>query len=143
MKVIRQCEANVELDGPEVVRTYLETGKITFGSSTLLPGQTGGIDPGHPQSHEVFFVSRGHVIMRNTNTMKCFELNEGDIILVEEGEPHELTNIGMGTKSYKIKTGDMPVLKKIKRDMHCEKSSGKGGIYESAKSWTCRSNLQI
>ena len=30
MKVIRQCEANVELDGPEVVRTYLETGKITF-----------------------------------------------------------------------------------------------------------------
>ena len=29
-------------------------------------------------------------------TMKCFELNEGDIILVEEGEPHELTNIGMG-----------------------------------------------
>ena len=56
MKVIRQCEANVELDGPEVVRTYLETGKITFGSSTLLPGQTGGIDPGHPQSHEVFFV---------------------------------------------------------------------------------------
>ena len=58
MKVIRQCEANVELDGPEVVRTYLETGKITFGSSTLLPGQTGGIDSGHPQSHEVFFVSR-------------------------------------------------------------------------------------
>ena len=90
MKVIRQCEANVELDGPEVVRTYLETGKITFGSSTLLPGQTGGIDPGHPQSHEVFFVSRGHVIMRNTNTMKCFELNEGDIILVEEGEPQIL-----------------------------------------------------
>ena len=37
----------------------------------------------------------------------------------------------------------MPVLKKIKRDMHCEKSSGKGGIYESAKSWTCGSNLQI
>ena len=34
MKVIRQCEANVELDGPEVVRTYLETGKITLGSST-------------------------------------------------------------------------------------------------------------
>ena len=146
MKVIRQCEANVELDGPEVVRTYLETGKITFGSSTLLPGQTGGIDPGHPQSHEVFFVSRGHVIMRNTNTMKCFELNEGDIILVEEGEPHELTGsyyMELCTKSYKIKTGDMPVLKKIKRDMHCEKSSGKGGIYESAKSWTCRSNLQI
>lgn len=96
MKVIRQCEANVELDGPEVVRTYLETGKITFGSSTLLPGQTGGIDSGHPAiSRSLFREPRGHVIMRNTNTMKCFELNEGDIILVEEGEPHELTNIGM------------------------------------------------
>lgn len=95
MKVVRQSETVVELDGPELVRTYLQTEKITFGSSTLLPGQTGGIDPGHPESHEVFFVSRGHVIMRNTNTMKCHELYEGDIILVEEGEPHELTNVGM------------------------------------------------
>lgn len=95
MKVIREKEALVELDGPEVVRTYLGTGKITFGSSTLLPGQTGGIDPGHPDSHEIFFVSRGHVIMRNPATNKCLELQEGDALLVEEGEPHELTNIGM------------------------------------------------
>ena len=28
MKVIRQCEANVELDGPEVVRTYLEPARL-------------------------------------------------------------------------------------------------------------------
>lgn len=95
MKVVRKNEALVELDGPEVVRTYIETGKITFGSSTLLPGQTGGIDSGHPQSHEIFFVSRGHVIMRNPNSNKYYELEEGDILLVEEGEAHELTNIGM------------------------------------------------
>ena len=68
MKVMREKEARISLDGPEVCREYLETGKITFGSSTLLPGQTGGIDPGHPLSHEVFFVSRGHVIMRNPHT---------------------------------------------------------------------------
>ncbi|MBC5689866.1 cupin domain-containing protein [Mediterraneibacter sp. NSJ-55] len=95
MKVIKKNEAIISLDGPEVCREYLATGKVTFGSSTLLPGQTGGIDPGHPQSHEVFYVSRGHVIMHNTETSKFYELTEGDIILVEEGEPHELTNIGM------------------------------------------------
>ena len=71
MKVIREKEALVELDGPEVVRTYLGTGKITFGSSMLLPGQTGGIDPGHPDSHEIFFVSRGHVIMRQISAWSC------------------------------------------------------------------------
>lgn len=95
MKVVRKEQAAVFLDGPEVVREYMVTGKITFGSSTLLPGQTGGIDSGHPESHEVFYVSRGHVIMKNPKTHEHFELHEGDIILVEEGEPHELMNIGM------------------------------------------------
>lgn len=95
MKVIRKNETNVSLDGPEVCREYICTGKITFGSSTLLPGQTGGIDSGHPDSHEAFYVSRGHIIMRNPKNGEHFELEEGDVILVEEGEPHELTNIGM------------------------------------------------
>ncbi len=95
MKIVRKDQAVVSLDGPEVVREYIRTGKITFGTSTLLPGQTGGIDPGHPQSHEIFYVSRGHVIMRNPDTQQHFELHEGDILFVEEGEPHELTNIGM------------------------------------------------
>lgn len=48
MKAVKKCETAVSLDGPEVCREYLCTGKITFGSSALLPGQTGGIDPGHP-----------------------------------------------------------------------------------------------
>lgn len=94
MKVVRLNETKVSLDGPEVCREYVQTKKITFGSSSLLPGQTGGIDPGHPDSEEVFFVSRGHVIMRNPKTNEHFELLEDDILLVEPGEPHELTNIG-------------------------------------------------
>lgn len=94
MKVVKKENAEVFLDGVEVCRQYLSTEKITFGTSTLQPGQTGGIDPGHPVSHEVFCVIRGDVLMRNTNTGKCYELHEQDIILVEEGEPHELTNIG-------------------------------------------------
>ena len=66
MKVIRKLDSRVFLDGPEVCREYVVTPKITFGSSTLQPGQTGGIDPGHPNGHEVFFVSRGTVLMHNT-----------------------------------------------------------------------------
>lgn len=94
MKVVRKSEARVYLEGPEVCREYVVTGKITFGSSTLLPGQTGAIDPGHPESHETFYVSRGTVILRDPDSKEYFELHEGDLIFVPEGVPHELTNIG-------------------------------------------------
>lgn len=94
MKLYKQDHAKAFMDGPELCREYLVTDKITFGSSTLHPGQTGGIDPGHPVSHEVFFASKGTVLMRNPRTEECFILHEGDALLVEEGEPHELTNIG-------------------------------------------------
>jgi quercetin dioxygenase-like cupin family protein len=94
VKVIKAGEARVFMDGPEVCREYVKTGKLTFGTSTLLPGQTGGIDPGHPNSHEIFYVSRGQVLMRLPNTGTCYELSEGDIIVIPEGAPHQLTNIG-------------------------------------------------
>jgi mannose-6-phosphate isomerase-like protein (cupin superfamily) len=95
MKIIRKSEARLFKDGVEVCREYAVTGKITFGTSTLLPGQTGSIDPGHPNSHEIFYVSRGNVIMRDPDSNKCYELSEGDALIVPEGIPHELTNIGM------------------------------------------------
>lgn len=94
MKVLKQDQARVFMDGPEVCREYFVTGKISFGSSTLQPGQTGAVDPGHPVSHEVFYASKGTVIMKNPDSGTCFVLKEGDAILIEEGEPHELTNIG-------------------------------------------------
>lgn len=93
MFTVKKAEAAVSLDGPEVCRNYCITDKLWFGTSTLLPSQTGGIDPGHPGAHEAFFVCRGTVIMRNPDDNKCYELHEGDMLLVEEGEPHELTNI--------------------------------------------------
>jgi len=94
VKVIRAGEAKVFMDGPEVCREYEKTGKLTFGTSTLLPGQTGGVDPGHPKSHEIFYVSRGQVLMHIPETSHWYELSEGDIILIPEGIPHQLTNIG-------------------------------------------------
>ncbi|MCB5713843.1 cupin domain-containing protein [Lactonifactor sp. BIOML-A3] len=94
MKIVKKADAKVSLDGPEVVRDYCRTDKIWFGTSELLPGQTGGVDPGHPISHETFFACRGHVVVRNGQSGKCYELQEGDLLLIEEGEPHEITNIG-------------------------------------------------
>ena len=94
MFVVKKQDAIISLDGPEVCREYCRTEKLWFGSSALLPGQTGGIDPGHPGAHEAFFVSRGQVLMRNPANNKCYELSEGDMLLVEDSEPHELTNIG-------------------------------------------------
>lgn len=94
MKLLKEENARVFMDGPEVCREYMVTGNITFGTSALQPGQTGAVDPGHPKSHEIFFGVRGTVIMRNPASGECCILREGDAVLVEEGEPHELTNIG-------------------------------------------------
>jgi mannose-6-phosphate isomerase-like protein (cupin superfamily) len=91
--VVRKQDAKVFMEGPEVCREYLVTPKITFGTSRLLPGQRGDIDPGHADSHEVFFVVKGHVILY-TDKQTYYELFEQDMILMPEGVPHTLINIG-------------------------------------------------
>ena len=94
VKVIKKQDAKVFMDGPELCREYLVTPKITFGTSRLLPGQRGDIDKGHPDSHEVFFVVKGHVVLFVESTKKYYELNEQDMILMPEGVPHTLINVG-------------------------------------------------
>jgi quercetin dioxygenase-like cupin family protein len=94
IKVVRKSEARSFMDGEEHCREYLNTGKITFGTSTLLPGQRGTVDKGHPGSHEIFFVSRGHVLLHVPDRNEYHELHEQDIILMPEGAPHALINIG-------------------------------------------------
>jgi quercetin dioxygenase-like cupin family protein len=97
IKVVRKSEARSFMDGEEHCREYLKTGKITFGTSTLLPGQRGTVDKGHPGSHEIFFVSRGHVLLHVPDRNEDHELHEQDIILMPEGVPHALINIGEET----------------------------------------------
>jgi quercetin dioxygenase-like cupin family protein len=94
VKVIRRNETRLFLEGPEVCREYLVTPKITFGTSTLKPGQRGDIDRGHPNSHEIFYVAKGHVVLFVESTGKHYELFEQDAILMPEGVPHTLINIG-------------------------------------------------
>lgn len=89
----KQGETKIFMEGPEVVRLYFKTDKLTFGSSQLNPGQTGAVDPGHPNSHEVFFVARGSVLLRVGDVYH--EMHEGDAVLVPPSVPHQLTNIGL------------------------------------------------
>jgi mannose-6-phosphate isomerase-like protein (cupin superfamily) len=97
IKVVRKKHARNFLEGPEHCREYLNTGKITFGTSTLLPGQRGAIDKGHPDSHEIFFISRGRVLLFVEERDEHYELEEEDVILMPEGVSHTLINVGEET----------------------------------------------
>ena len=97
VKVVRKKEARNFMEGPEHCREYLKTDKIVFGSSTIPPGQRGNIDTGHPRSHEVFYVSRGHVLLYIKAREEYHELEEGDVILMPEGVDHTLINVGEET----------------------------------------------
>lgn len=91
-KVVKAEEANIFMEGLEVCRQYFQTEKITFGTSELMPGQTGAVDPGHANSHEVFYVVRRTVLLRCGD--KLYELHEGMAQIIPPTQPHQLTNIG-------------------------------------------------
>lgn len=93
-KVVKKSDARVFLEGIEVCREYFKTDKLTFGTSTLLPGQRGSIDKGHEKSHEIFYCVSGTVIIRIANKDLSYELHEGDAILIPMSESHEIINIG-------------------------------------------------
>ena len=97
LEVMKQGDAKTAWEGPELCRYYWKTEKITFGISTLEVGQTGDVDPGHPESQEVFYVVRGNVSLRTPDTDERYILNEGDAVLIPETVPHELTNVGNTT----------------------------------------------
>lgn len=94
VKIVHEKDARLFLDGPEVCREYFVTEKITLGTSTLKPGERGNVDHGHPHSHEIFFVCKGHVVLYTENDGKHYELFEHDAIIMPEGVPHTLINIG-------------------------------------------------
>ena len=93
---IRKSEARIFFEGKEMCREYCSTGKITFGTSQLPPGEEGTVDPGHAEAHEVFFVVRGTVVITNEKGV-WVELAEGDALLVTEGIPHRLINVSEET----------------------------------------------
>jgi quercetin dioxygenase-like cupin family protein len=96
-KVIRKSETKNFMEGNEHCRLYIETDKIVFGVSTLLPGMKGDVDPGHKEAYEVFYVARGKILCNFPDENIYEELEEGDAILIPPPKPHALINIGEKT----------------------------------------------
>ncbi|WP_455364681.1 cupin domain-containing protein [[Eubacterium] cellulosolvens] len=80
------------MEGEEHCRSYFKTAKLSFGTSTLMPGKNGTVDPGHKEGEEVFYVCRGRILLYLPSTKKYRELGEGDAIIIPPGEPHQLYN---------------------------------------------------
>ena len=93
--VIRAAEARTFLEGDELCREYVRESRMWFGTSTLRPGERGDVDPGHAISVEVFYCASGHVVMNDGE--RDYDLAAGDAVIVPEGLPHALTNVGAET----------------------------------------------
>ena len=92
IKIIRKADARNFLEDEEHCRYYVNTKKLVFGTSHLLPGKKGGIDPGHQIGDEVFYCAKGTVLCYFPNQKIYKELFEGDIVVIPPGEPHQLFN---------------------------------------------------
>lgn len=92
IKVIRRNDARMFMDEAEQCRHYVTTSHLTFGTSRLLPGTRGGVDPGHQNGEEIFYVAKGKVICYFPRHDVYHELHEGDIVLIPPTEPHQLIN---------------------------------------------------
>jgi len=90
--VIKREDARIFFEGKEMCREYVSSGKITFGTSQLFPGEGGAVDPGHADAHEVFFVIAGDVVVTDDRG-EYVELRSGDALLIHENKPHKIINI--------------------------------------------------
>jgi mannose-6-phosphate isomerase-like protein (cupin superfamily) len=92
--LVRAEQARAFAEGPERCREYVHNATLWLGTSTLPPGATGGSDPGHPHSTEVFYCCEGHVIV--SDGAREYELRAGDVLVVPPGVPHTIRNVGEG-----------------------------------------------
>lgn len=87
---IRQSEAKVFYEGPELCREYFRNDDIWFGSSLVNPGDTGAVDPGHEGAWEVFYCVSGEGILDDGE--KEYPLAAGDTITFPPAVPHRIHN---------------------------------------------------
>lgn len=82
------------MDEGEFIREYFRTDRLTFGVSELLPGKTGGLDPGHKEADEVFYCAAGNVLCFFPEEERYYEMEKGDALLIPQGVGHKLFNVG-------------------------------------------------
>lgn len=104
LTLIRRPDARPLMEGDEFVRIYAHTDKLLFAVATFLPGKRSLLDPGHEGAHEVAYVIRGHLVFEFPKSERFYELFEGDAVLIPEGEPHSVVNIGeeLGIVSWSL-----------------------------------------
>ena len=88
--IITQDEAKVFYEGPELCREYFRNDKMWFGTSTVQPGDTGDVDPGHAGTWEVFFCVSGEGYL--DDGANEYFLKEGDAWAVPATIPHRIHN---------------------------------------------------
>lgn len=91
-QVIRQSEANVFYEGPELCREYFRNEAMWFGSSLVNPGDTGAVDPGHEGAWEVFYCVSGEGILDDGENE--YPLSAGDAMAFPPSVPHRIHNRG-------------------------------------------------
>ena len=94
IRTVRKDEAESFMEGEEQCRLYYKTDKLLFGTSILPPSKKGAIDPGHKNGYEIFYAAKGQVVCFFPKANRQVELDEGDIVVIPPGEPHELWNNG-------------------------------------------------
>jgi mannose-6-phosphate isomerase-like protein (cupin superfamily) len=90
--VVRQDQASVFYEGPELCREYLRNEAIWFGSSLVNPGDIGVVDPGHEGAWEIFYCVSGEGIIDDGENE--YSLAAGDALAVPPSVPHRLHNRG-------------------------------------------------
>lgn len=93
-KVTTPKDTIIVMEGKELVREYFQTDRLTFGVSELSAGQEGATDTGHAEADEVFYCVKGHFVCEFPGEDESHELTEGDALLIPEGVPHKLYNVG-------------------------------------------------
>lgn len=94
-RVVQRSEAKRFFEGPEECREYLRNETMWFGVSVVPEGEEGAVDPGHPNSLEVFYCSQGRVSVSDGE--RAYDLAEGDALLIPPSLPHAIRNTGSGT----------------------------------------------
>lgn len=90
--IVQETDATSFMEDDELCREYLREPRMWFGTSMLLPGEQGAIDPGHEHSVEVFYCCTGRVMLNDGE--RDYELSAGGAAIIPEGLPHALRNVG-------------------------------------------------
>ena len=78
----------------ESIYMHYWTNRILFAISEIPPGGKSSLDPGHESADELAYVIEGEIAVEFPNEKRIEKLAQGDSILIPEGVPHIVQNIG-------------------------------------------------